>query len=89
MSNRPAQPAGKRAQVRGGGGDASDGACVVHERAPTHYVFEIKQDHVRALMRSTRLDEIRARWTDVFAVRLLCMSLEQTTLTRLACAAQP
>ena len=28
MSHRPAQPAGKRAQVRGGGGDASDGACV-------------------------------------------------------------
>ena len=32
------QPAGKRAQVRGGGGDASDGACVVHARVPMHYV---------------------------------------------------
>jgi hypothetical protein len=28
MSYRSAQPAGKRAQVRGGGGDASDGAYV-------------------------------------------------------------
>jgi hypothetical protein len=28
MSHRTAQPAGKRAQVRGGGGDASNGACV-------------------------------------------------------------
>jgi len=38
MSNRSAQPAGERAQVRGGGGDASDGACVVHARVPMHYV---------------------------------------------------
>ncbi len=38
MSRRSAQPAGKRAQVRGGGGDASDGACVVHARVPMHYV---------------------------------------------------
>jgi hypothetical protein len=28
MCYRSAQPADKRAQVRGGGGDASDGACV-------------------------------------------------------------
>ena len=59
MCNRPAQPAGKRAQVRGGGGDASgdasDGACVVHARVPMHYV-EIKYDHVRTFIYSTGLD---------------------------------
>ena len=55
MSNRSAQPAGERAQVRGGGGDASDGACVVHARVPMHYV-EIKYDHVRVFMYSTGLD---------------------------------
>jgi len=38
MSNLSAKPADKRAQVRGGGGDASDGACVVHARVPMHYV---------------------------------------------------
>ena len=50
---------------------------------------EIKQDHVRAFMRRTVLDLIRMRWTYVTEEKLTCISLEQTTLTRLACAAQP
>jgi hypothetical protein len=40
MSHRSAQPAGKHAQVRDGGGDASNGAYVVHARVPMHCVCD-------------------------------------------------
>ena len=62
MSHRPAQPAGKRAQVRGGGGDASEGACVGGMHVCPCIMCEIKKDDVRVL-------------TYVTEVTLLCINV--------------